>query len=495
MKTYKSTIVMMIMALAALTSCGDFLDREPTNSANADNAIATTNDAQVAINGMMYEMSSSSYYGRNFLLYGDAKGGDLTLYENGRGNDALYTFNHTPTSGAYSGFWSTIYDCVMQVNNLLENIEKLQAGGSGKEFDYYKGEALSLRALFYFDLVRLYGKPYNYDKQSLGVPLVLKTLDASAQPERATVDEVYAQIVKDLQSGQELMASDKSLHNGYLDYWGNVALQAKVYLYMENYAKALTAAEEVMGSGKFQLYSPAQWCDSWGREYGSESIFEIGIDTQTDLQQSSLGYYYMRYSQKKNAMGWFIASDYFLNRLAEDATDVRWGVMDNDESWIDTKAERKGSCYKYMGGLDLTGDGKESATAVNIKVMRLSEIYLIAAEAALHTGDATKAADCLNAIRCRATKLAPATAATVSDDMILDERSKELFGEGQRFFDMMRMNRKIEFNDDFRGVPVSHRDKIIDRTFGAIVLPIPQDEINANPNMASQQNEYYKGNL
>ncbi len=495
MKIYKSTIVMMIMALAALTSCGDFLDREPTNSANADNAIATTNDAQVAINGMMYEMSSSAYYGRNFLLYGDAKGGDLTLYENGRGNDALYTFNHTPTSGTYSGFWSTIYDCVMQVNNLLENIEKLQAGGSGKDFDYYKGEALSLRALFYFDLVRLYGKPYNYDKQSYGVPLVLETLDASAQPERATVDEVYTQIVKDLQSGQELMASDKSLHNGYLDYWGNVALQAKVYLYMENYAKALAAAEEVMGSGKFQLYSPAQWCESWGREYGSESIFEIGIDTQSDLQQSSLGYYYMRYAQKKNAMGWFVASDYFLNRLAEDATDVRWGVMDNDEYWVDTKVERKGSCYKYMGGLDMSGDGKESATAVNIKVMRLSEIYLIAAEAALHTGDATKAADCLNAIRCRAAKLAPATAATVNDDMILDERSKELFGEGQRFFDMMRMNRKIEYNDDFRGVPVSHRAKIIDRTFGGIVLPIPQDEINANPNMASQQNEYYKGNL
>lgn len=491
MNIYKSTIAIMIMAVAALTSCSDFLDREPTNSANADNAIATTSDAQVAINGVMHEMSSSSYYGRNFLLYGDAKGGDLTLYENGRGNDALYTFNHTPTSGTYSGFWSTIYNCVMQVNNLLENIDKLQADGSN-DFDYYKGEALSLRALFYFDLVRLYGKPYNYDKQSYGVPLVLTTLDASAQPSRATVDEVYTQIVEDLQKGQELMASDKSLHNGYFDYWANVALQAKVYLYMENYAKALTCAEEVIGSGKFQLYTPAQWCDSWGREYGTESVFEVGIDTQSDLQQASLGYYYMRYGQKKNAMGWFIASDYYLNRLGEDATDVRWGVMDNDEYWVDTQVERKGSCYKYMGGLDMSGDGKESPTAVNIKVIRLSEVYLIAAEAALHTGDATKAAEYVNAIRCRAPKLAPATSATVSDDMILDERSKELFGEGQRYFDMIRMNRSIEYNDDFRDLPVSHRAKIIDRTFGGIVLPIPQDEINANPNIANQQNEYYK---
>lgn len=484
----------MMTALVALTSCGDFLDREPTNSGNADNAIATTRDAQVAINGMMYQMSSSSYYGRNFLLYGDVKGGDLTIYQNGRGNDALYTFNHTPTSGTYSGFWSTMYDCVMQVNNLLENIDKIQANGGGADFDYYKGEALSLRALYYFDLVRLYGKPYNYDKQSLGVPLVLKTLDASAQPERATVEEVYKQIVADLQAGQKLMASDKSRNNGYLDYWGNVALQAKVSLYMDDYAAALKAAEEVMGSGKFTLYTPAQWCESWGKQYGSESIFEIGIDSQTDLQQSSLGYYYMCYQQKKNAMGWFLASDYFLSRLAQDSSDVRWGVMDNDESWVETKVERKGSCYKYMGGIDMEGDGKETATAVNIKVIRLSEVYLIAAEAALHTGDASKAATYLNAVRCRAPKLEPATAATVTDDMILDERSKELFGEGQRFFDMMRMNRKIEFNDDFRDVPVTRRAKTIDRTFGGIVLPIPQDEINANPNIANQQNEYYKGN-
>ena len=84
------------------------------------------------------------------------------------------------------------------------------------------------------------------------------------------------------------------------------------------------------------------------------------------------------------------------------------------------------------------------------------------------------------------------TAATVTDDMILDERSKELFGEGQRFFDMIRMNRTIVFNDDFQDVPVTRRAKTIDRTFGGIVLPIPQDEINANAAIADQQNEYYK---
>ena len=170
--------------------------------------------------------------------------------------------------------------------------------------------------------------------------------------------------------------------------------------------------------------------------------------------------------------------------------------MDNDEYWVNNDVERKGACYKYMGGTSLQGDGKATATAVNIKIIRLSEVYLIAAEAALHStlpeGGAEAAAGYLNEIRRRSPGLEPATAATVTDDLILAERSKELYGEGHRFFDMLRLNKTIEYNDDFQNVPVTQRDKTIDRTFGKVVLPIPQDEINANPALADEQNEGYK---
>ena len=94
-------------------------------------------------------------------------------------------------------------------------------------------------------------------------------------------------------------------------------------------------------------------------------------------------------------------------------------------------------------------------------------------------------------IRKRAPNLPPATAATITDEMILDERSKELFAEGQRFFDMIRKNKIIEFNDDFQDIPVSTRNKTIDRTFYKIVLPISQDEINVNPAIGDQQNSGY----
>jgi hypothetical protein len=162
----------------------------------------------------------------------------------------------------------------------------------------------------------------------------------------------------------------------------------------------------------------------------------------------------------------------------------------NDDELSTSANPRKGALYKYSGSISLAGDGKSTATAVNLKLIRLSEIYLIAAEAAVST-NALKAATYLNAIRKRAPNLVPATAATVTVDMILDERSKELFGEGQRFFDMMRLNKSITFNDEIIGISVATRPKTIDRTFYKTLLPISQAEINANPGIQAQQNPQY----
>jgi len=469
-------------------SCKKTLDVQPTNQVDASTSIKTPADAQIMINGIMRSMSSSDYYGRNFILYGDAKGGDMTIPSQGRGNDALYTFNHSASSGSYSGFWSQIYFSLLQVNNLLQNIGQLETGGA-TGYGSYKGQALTLRAIMYFDLVRLYGKTYDLDKNAFGIPNITTPLNSSAQPLRSTVNENYTQILSDLKAAAPLLGKTKS--NGFVNYYGNLAMQARVYLYMKDYANALKAAEEIITSNVYTLYSNAAWVDSWKLQYGSESIFEIGVyPLEGDLGANSIGAYHRKKGDGGSTiLGWFIASDYFLNRLKEDAADVRWGVMNTDE--ISTTANpRKGALYKYSGSILLAGDGKSTTTAVNLKVIRLSEIYLIAAEAALST-DATKAATYLNAIRKRAPTMVPATAATVTVDMILDERSKELYGEGQRFFDMIRLNKSITFNDEIIGISVATRPKTIDRTFYKTLLPISQTEINANPGMQAQQNPQY----
>ena len=476
------------MLVFGLFSCKKTLDVEPTNQVNAGNSIRTPADAQIMINGIVRSMSSSDYYGRNFILYGDAKGGDMTIPSQGRGNDALYTFNHSATSGSYSGYWSQIYFTLLQVNNLLQNIEQLEAGGA-TGYNSYKAQALTLRAIMYFDMVRLYGKSYDLDKNAYGVPNITTPLKSTEQPLRNTVDENYKQILADLKTAAPLLAKTKS--NGFVNYYGNIAMQARVYLYMKDYANALKAAEEIITSNVYTLYSNAAWVDSWKTQYGSESIFEIGVyPLEGDLGAGSIGAYHRKKGDGGSTiLGWFIASDYFLNRLKQDAADVRWGVM-NDDEFSTSANPRKGAVYKYSGSISLAGDGKATATAVNLKLIRLSEIYLIAAEAALST-DATKAATYLNAIRKRAPNLVPATAVTVTIDMILDERSKELFGEGQRFFDMIRLNRSITFNDEILGISVATRPKTIDRTFYKTLLPISQAEINANPGIQAQQNPQY----
>lgn len=482
----KINIVLTIVLLFGMSSCKDFLDVEPSNSGDSETAIKTPADAQVMINGLMRSMTSSDYYGRNFMLYGDVKGGDLTVFSQGRGLDALYSFNHSANSNSFSGFWSQIYNSILQANNLLESIQKIEDAGATTSFNTYKGQALTARAMMYFDLVRLYGKPYDDAKTSYGVPIVLSRLDATAQPLRGTVEQTYTQILADLKTAAPLLSKTKS--NGYLNYYGNLALQARVYLYMKDYANALKAAEEIINSNVYSLYSNAAWLDSWKAQFGSESIFELGVfPSENDLTTGSLGYYLRRKGHGgSTVLGWFVASDYFINRIKQDPADVRLGIMSNDE----ISATRLGAIYKYSGSTTLSGDGKATSTAVNIKVIRLSEIYLIAAEAALPT-DKFKAAGYLNAIRKRSPTLLPATALTITEDMILDERSKELVGEGHRFFDMIRLNRSITFNDEVGSLVIAHRPKTIDRTFPKTLLPIPQSEINANPGLKDQQNSGY----
>ncbi|WP_316766169.1 RagB/SusD family nutrient uptake outer membrane protein [Pedobacter frigiditerrae] len=488
----KINIFLLGLFIIGLSSCKKFLDIKPSNSGDSDLAIQTPADAQVMVNGIMRTMTSADYYGRNFLLYADAKGGDFTIFSQGRGLDGLYTFNHSPTTGSNSGFWSQIYYSILQTNNLLENINKLEASGA-TGFASAKGQALTARAIMYFDLVRLYGKSYDDDKTSFGVPIVLTKLTSDAQPLRATVEQNYTQILKDLKDAAPLLSKAKA--KGYINYYGNLATQARVYLYMKDNVNSLKAAEEIINApgSIYTLYTNANWVSSWTTEAGSESIFELGVvPLENDLTTGSLGFYHRRKAHgASTALGWFTTSDYFQTRLKQDPADVRWGIMSYDEAVTAPINTRMGALYKYSGSVALAGDGKASPTAVNIKVIRLSEIYLIAAEAVLPTNPA-QAAIYLNAIRKRSPNLAAATAATVSIDMILDERSKELVGEGHRFFDMIRLNKSITFNDELGSIPATNRTKTIDRTFFKTRLPISQAEINANPGLKAQQNQGYQ---
>lgn len=495
MKNFKKRylfIVGLSILFLGFSSCSeDFLDVPPTNSGDASEAVKTVSDAQVMISGIMRSMTQSSYYGRDFIVYAEAKGGEVTTRTLGRGRSSYYDFNHSASTNSEEYFWNGMYNRILQVNSLIQNIENILEEGTEEDFDDLLGQALTARALMYFDLVRLYGKPYTMDKSAYGVPNITEPLDAADRPLRASVEENYTQILKDLNEAAPLLS--KAKNNGFINYYANKAIQARVKLSMANYSEALTDAEEVI-KGPYSLYGNDDWNDSWTTQYGSESIFELAmVPNENDLENGSLSVYYRKRNYQSNsANGQYLAGDYFLAKLEEDMDDVRWGVM-GDDSENDGDPEHLGSSYKYSGNINLEGDGKSTGTAVNIKVIRLSEMYLIAAEAALHS-DKGLAADYLNEIRKRSPNLAPATAGTIDIDMVLNEKSKELFTEGQRYFDLLRLGKSITFDDDFGDIPSAAlaRPKTLDVTsFDKIILPIPQDEINANPEIESQQNPGY----
>ena len=140
----KITTIITVLSILLLASCEGFLDVKPSNYAAAETSITNEADAEVAINGLMRKMTSSNYYGRNFVIYGDAKGGDFAIRSQGRGLDALYTFNHSATSNSYSGFWSQLYHNILQANNLLANIAKIEeAGNATDDLNEFKGQALT----------------------------------------------------------------------------------------------------------------------------------------------------------------------------------------------------------------------------------------------------------------------------------------------------------------------------------------------------------------
>ena len=498
MKINKITILASAFAIS-LTSCNDFLDVKPGDSSDATTVLTKVSDAKSLINGLNKQMVSSNYYGRNFLLYADAKGGDLTVYANGRGHDALYSFNHSATTNNYGAFWSSLYSCINQSNFILEKIAEAEPLYPTQNFQYIKGQAYTARALFYFDLVRLYGKTYTQDKDSYGVPIITSTQSYDFKPTtRNTVAEVYTQIIKDLEEGKALLSSNKASAQGYIDYYTNIAIQSRVYLTMGNYDKAYETSKEIINSNVYKLYSNEDLTRSWSAMFGTESIFELAIyEGESDLGTSSLGYYYMRRVSSQGGM--FAASENFIQTLGQDANDVRKNMFGRDEK----SASRMGAVYKYFGTvstgstsstINSRGDkGTANYTAVNIKVIRLSEIYLTAAEAALKKSnpDLEEAANLYNAIRKRSPNLALATASTINEDLIIEERRKEFFGEGLRYWDIIRLNKTITFDEAYGGISYTWRPSTINRDYNRTILPIPQSEINANPNLKNQQNPGY----
>ena len=463
-KIKKGGIVLATLAVL-FTSCKkSFIELNPPTSLTPDKALATEADLLVALRGAYAGMRNVDYWGRTIPIIGDVMADNAyqsslntnryTLFNN-------YTFN--TTDGNVLGFWSAAYIDILRANNIINS-----AVASNANVDQYKGEARAIRALAYFTLVRYFAKPYTDDPNAPGVPIVT-SYNADLKPGRDKVSDVYALIIADLNAAYTLMT--KYTNSSQFSKYAAKALLAKVYLTMGDNTNAKAAALDVINNGGFTSLTTANHASYWANSVVTtnklETLFEVSSDAVGNLAFDALSYLY---SQAGNYGDMICADD--LYALFE-ATDVRRALYPLGSP---SRGASTIGVNKYPV---IQGDVSDT------KVLRLSEMYLIAAEASL-PGNEADALTYVNYITSRRGATAIASTGAALKDDIIKERRKELAFEGDRYFDLQRLKQDVVRSNNYpaaaRNIPFTNFRRI---------LPIPQSELDANPTIRSQQNTGY----
>lgn len=456
----KSIHIFYLLALAILSGCGkSFLDQKPYTSFPIDEAIKTEAEMGAAMNGVYASMRGATVWGRNLPVFGDVMADNVYISSLNSGRYLIQN-NYTTTQATAepTDIWTGIYAAIKNANVVI-NADIPSTPVS----DQLRGEALTVRALSYFDLVRWFAKPYSVDPDADGVPIILE-FDQNAKLARSKVSEVYTQILADLTQAFSLMNGNKS--SAVVTKFVARALQAKVYLYKGDWQNARDAALDVVNNSGYSIVSAAGFAAYWKNATPvtnkGETMFEIGLDAANNNQTTSLAYMY-----EQIGYGDLLVTDTLYN--LHTATDVRRGLIiagtrSNQSVWILNK-------YSNTNSVDKD----------DVKVLRFSDVVLILAEAYYRLNDEDNARTYLNMLATnRDPGLVPYTS-TGTDllDDIVDERRKELLGEGDRFQDLQRLNRVIDRGPQY---PVAARTIAADNA--KRIQPIPQVERDANPNIS-----------
>ena len=505
MKVLKSIYKVMGCAIlaASLSSCvNDWLDVAPSDGTDADAALTSSSDLDAARTGMYKALKGNSslvdYYGQQFFVYGDVHAGDDYQYNNLGGSNRAsfyYDMNYQTASefNTSTVSWQSPYVVIGRANRIIAAAEggKLSDAVEAKaKIEQYAAESKVLRALVHFDLVRIYGKPYTENQgASLGVPLVTEVLESDAKPARSTVAEVYTQVVKDLTEAISSNALATETEPGYVSVWGAKAILSRVYLNMGDYANALSVAEDIIKNSGAALWTRDQYLKAWDASTPNESefLFRLNVAGSTDNNDlNGIGNLQQRDGYKE-----MVATKKFVDMLTSDPKDVR------NDMFLPATAPKEVATYGtnkvFLNKLRGQGDNLRNVTIVPI--IRLSEVYLTAAECAFRNNDKTKAVEYLNdLVKNRTTTEASlATVDNITLERILIERRKELIGEGQRYFDALRNNETITryTSEADKGwhKTLSKEAQSFNRDFYKAIAAIPQAEINANPNI--KQNDGY----
>ena len=455
-----------LFAGMTLTSCD--LDTLPSTSLGEDIAITTESDLQNAVNGIGYLLSEDRMtYGAEFGIYADLLTNEFKIVDDyGQSSGiAMYTItkNDELPDVAYYYYYKAIANC----NKALALSANMDATDEVKNL---QGQLYAWRGLLHFDLARLFAHiptaAADVNAANSGIVLSTEVYEPDYKGSRATLKETYELIISDLTKAMDLMGEGSDNGTGFHNYFSALALRARANLYAGNYAAALDDAKKVIEDGGYELYNQSTYEKAWVQEGSSESIFELLITANYNPQRNSLGYYCDASGYPECAL----ADDgEILTYLLDHPEDIRSKVIKEQE--VDGVAGTHFFPAKYPG--------RDGIYVNNPKIIRLSEVYLIAAEAELKANNnGTAAAEYINAIEENRVN-GYEDVATVTLDDVLFEYKKELFAENQIAFAYWRNNKSV----------TNQVNKEIGSKDDKAIWPIPQREIDYDPSLV--QNSGY----
>lgn len=464
----KYAYLIIFSALIGFSSCKKFLDVKPKTQIDGEVAFNDEQGFMDALTGVYLKMNDNELYGKE-LSFGLT---EVLAKQHTRFNStfheyyqaSLYNYLHAEARGKIDAIWLNMYGTIANNNNLLT-----QLNASDKRifrdnnYNIIKGEALGLRAMLHFDLLRLFAPaPASTGGAAQpGIPYPDK-LTANVFP-RLSVAEVLSKIQADLDSAANLLktvdpivTTNNMAQEGYLrdrrfkfNYYAVRSLQARAYLYAGNKEKALEYAQEVINANVFNWVGAAQLA-AGDRPRFAELSFCL---YKSDLAPSF--------------------TTYFLP--AAGATNLL--TRSGESEFLNVFGTSADARYTYLTAFDnvtqlryslLIQQGTVSTAYLNrLPVMRVSEMYYIAAEC-LSDINMTAAVAYLNTVR-RARNLSDDLPATLTPEELqfelFKEYRKEFYCEGQLFYYYKRRN-----SATIEGATVTADNSIY-------VLPLPDDEV------------------
>ena len=485
----KYNLIAIALLGFSFSSCSDFLEQNPQTDLSENDFYKTADDILSAVNGAYSSLQEGDIYG-NWYVFGEIPSDNTRNQLSGSvtTQNEFDQFYIDTQNSMIANFWKAAYKVINRTNTILGRIDGIEI--NTELANRYKLECKFIRALMYFNLVRVYGD----------VPLVLKEISISESYDilREPKERVYKQIIADLKEAQDLPVSYSTAEDGRATQGAAKALLANVYMTLHKYAEAETILAEIINSGRYSLLENTPGSlniDGYKNVFSpvnhnsKEGIFEIqflkggygeGSNYANNFAPENSGTNVVAVGGTggNNIPEMDIYNAYEEGDLRRDFS-MSLGYYDNrkNNEWVESRY-----VCKFM---DVPYQNNDASN--NYPVIRYADVILMYAEALNQNGKTAEACKYLNMTRRRGfgyqtTETSPVDLQTTDKAqfalMVEQERRVELAFENHRWFDLIRTGRAVEVM----------RSKGFSLNETNLICPIPQKQIDVNPKLT--QNDY-----